>query len=69
MHFKRAHYAPVNVNLVRVGSVGKGWGFEQKEKNFGQFPVGGEGYKHHIIIAKNPHLGAYTFHDECQKPD
>ena len=31
--------------------------------------MGGEGYKHHIIIAKNPHPGAYTFHDECHKPD
>ena len=31
--------------------------------------MGGKGYKHHIIIAKNPHPGAYTFHDERHKPD
>ena len=40
-----------------------------KRKNFGQFPAGGEGYKHHIIIAKNPHPGVYTLHDESHEPD
>ena len=52
-HFKRAHYAPINVNPVRVGSMGKGWGFEQKEKHLVHFLWVGN-WVQTSNIAKNP---------------
>lgn len=33
----------INVNPMRVGSMGKGWGFDQKEKNLVNFLWVGKG--------------------------
>ena len=50
--------------------MGKGWGFEQKEKHLVHFLWVGNWVQTSNIAKNPPHPPkAYTFHDECHEPD